>query len=159
MDTPRLPLRGQRFNDGWMRISIAPALIEGVTQFCLIQGTVVISSHPTLKQAVDARRNLVLPLPEDRPAPNTVTMAVQRGYHEPHPLPLPLFGQRDTPHDSPFSHRAEHAAEHKVQFAPYSHSRFKRLPSFLSRTAYEKAYVVPSDRRKYQGRSVQMTEK
>ncbi len=49
-----------------MPIHIATALIDGTAQFCLVQGTEVISSHPTIKEAIDARRALVLPLP-DRP--------------------------------------------------------------------------------------------
>jgi hypothetical protein len=60
-----------------MRISIATALINGVTRVCLVEGTRIVSSHDTLKQAVDARRVLVLPLQEDRPARKTVFPAHQ----------------------------------------------------------------------------------
>jgi hypothetical protein len=57
-----------------MRISIAKGLENGSAVFCVIQGTVVISSHPTIKEAIDARRNLVLPLP-DRDPRNSVIPA------------------------------------------------------------------------------------
>jgi hypothetical protein len=83
MDTPRLPACGSQPNDSRMPIHICSAVIDGSSRFCVVQGSEVISVHDTLKAATDARRVLVLPLPEDRPARNTVTLAVQRGYHYP----------------------------------------------------------------------------
>jgi hypothetical protein len=64
-----------------MAISIATALKDGATVYCLVQETEVISSHSTIKEAVDARRNLKLPIKSKlRETYESAPRAVQHEY-------------------------------------------------------------------------------